>query len=169
MLKVTKEKVPTGFFLPFLYTIYSEITRYSTFYIIQSLSIRRNHVLAINHFPYIQSNQIFLTFIYAIHFLTYIYGKVSIHMTVASPLARATATTLTRVAAPPRHDALQHGEHEQQQQEMSRYAWSGKPIQDQTIKLEYISTKKMLADLLTKGLPPEFVKHVAVMGLRKNP
>jgi hypothetical protein len=29
-----------------------------------------------------------------------------------------------------------------------------KKIQDQTISLEYISTKKMVADLLTKGLPP---------------
>ena len=42
-------------------------------------------------------------------------------------------------------------------------------VQDQTICLEYISTKKMLADLLTKGLPPNvFREHLAVMGLREG-
>jgi hypothetical protein len=42
-------------------------------------------------------------------------------------------------------------------------------IQDQTISLEHISTKKMLVDPLTKGLPPNvFSEHVADMGLRKS-
>ncbi|KAK1603145.1 hypothetical protein QYE76_007880 [Lolium multiflorum] len=39
-------------------------------------------------------------------------------------------------------------------------------IQDQTIDIKYISTKFMLADPLTKGLPPSvFREHVAGMGL----
>jgi hypothetical protein len=39
-------------------------------------------------------------------------------------------------------------------------------IQDQTIKVEHISTKLMLADLLTKRLPPNlFNEHIAGMGL----
>ena len=39
-------------------------------------------------------------------------------------------------------------------------------IQDQTINIKYISTKLMLADPLTKGLPPSvFVGHVTGMGL----
>ncbi len=39
-------------------------------------------------------------------------------------------------------------------------------IQDQTIKIEHISTKSMLADPLTKGLPPNLFKdHVAGMGI----
>jgi hypothetical protein len=43
-------------------------------------------------------------------------------------------------------------------------------IQDQTISLEHINTKKMLADLLTKGLPPNvFSEHVADMGLKGEP
>jgi hypothetical protein len=42
-------------------------------------------------------------------------------------------------------------------------------IQDQTISLEHISTKKMIADPLTKGLPPSvFREHLADMDLRKN-
>jgi hypothetical protein len=42
-------------------------------------------------------------------------------------------------------------------------------IQDQTISLEHISTKKMIADLLTKGLSPSvFREHLAVMGLRES-
>jgi hypothetical protein len=42
-------------------------------------------------------------------------------------------------------------------------------IEDQTISLEHISTKKMLADLFTKGLPPNvFSEHMAGMGLREN-
>ncbi len=37
-------------------------------------------------------------------------------------------------------------------------------IQDQTIKIEHISTKSMLADPLTKGLPPDLIKdHIAGM------
>ena len=42
-------------------------------------------------------------------------------------------------------------------------------IQDHTISLEYISTRRMLADLLTKGLPPNvFREHLADMGLREG-
>jgi hypothetical protein len=42
-------------------------------------------------------------------------------------------------------------------------------MQDQTISLEYISTKKMIADPLTKGLPPSvFREHLADMGLRES-
>jgi hypothetical protein len=42
-------------------------------------------------------------------------------------------------------------------------------IQDQTISLEHISTKKMITDPLTKGLPTSvFREHLADMGLRKN-
>jgi hypothetical protein len=41
-------------------------------------------------------------------------------------------------------------------------------IQDQTISLEHICTKKMIADPLTKGLPPSvFREHLADMGLRE--
>ena len=43
-------------------------------------------------------------------------------------------------------------------------------IQDQTIRLEYISAKKILADPLTKGLPPNvFKEHVVGMGLVEKP
>jgi hypothetical protein len=42
-------------------------------------------------------------------------------------------------------------------------------IQDQTISLKHISTKKMIADLLTKVLPPSvFREHLADMGLRES-
>jgi hypothetical protein len=42
-------------------------------------------------------------------------------------------------------------------------------IQDQTISLEHISTKKMIADPLTKGLPSSvFREHLADMGLRES-
>jgi hypothetical protein len=42
-------------------------------------------------------------------------------------------------------------------------------IQDQTISLEYISTKKMLMDPLTKGSPPNvFSEHIADIGLRES-
>ena len=42
-------------------------------------------------------------------------------------------------------------------------------VQDHTIDLEHISTKQMLADPLTKGLPPNvFSEHVAGMGLRES-
>jgi hypothetical protein len=42
-------------------------------------------------------------------------------------------------------------------------------IQDQTISLEHIITKKMIEDPLTKGLPPSvFRKHLADMGLRES-
>jgi hypothetical protein len=42
-------------------------------------------------------------------------------------------------------------------------------IQDQTISLEHINIKKMIADPLTKGLPPSvFRKHLADMGLRES-
>ena len=39
-------------------------------------------------------------------------------------------------------------------------------VQDQTIKIEHISTTQMLADPLTKGLPPSlFKEHASGMGL----
>jgi hypothetical protein len=42
-------------------------------------------------------------------------------------------------------------------------------VRDQIISLEYISTVKMLADPLMKGLPPSvFKEHVAGMGLRDS-
>ena len=42
-------------------------------------------------------------------------------------------------------------------------------IQDHTISLEYLSTKRMLAGPLTKGLPPNvFTEHLAGMGLRES-
>jgi hypothetical protein len=42
-------------------------------------------------------------------------------------------------------------------------------IQYQTISLEHISTKKMITDPLTKGLPPSmFSEHLAGMGLRES-
>ena len=42
-------------------------------------------------------------------------------------------------------------------------------VRDQLISLEHISTEKILADPLTKGLPPNvFREHVASMGLRES-
>ena len=42
-------------------------------------------------------------------------------------------------------------------------------VQDQTISLEHIRTKDMLADPLTKGLPPNvFKEHIASMGLMES-
>jgi hypothetical protein len=42
-------------------------------------------------------------------------------------------------------------------------------VQDRTINLEHISTKKMPVDPLTKGLPPHiFEVHVASMGLMES-
>jgi hypothetical protein len=42
-------------------------------------------------------------------------------------------------------------------------------IQDQTISFEHISTKKMITDPLTNGLPPNvFREHLAGMGLRES-
>ena len=42
-------------------------------------------------------------------------------------------------------------------------------VRDHSISLEHISTKKMLADPLTKGLPPNvFREHLAGMGLRES-
>jgi hypothetical protein len=42
-------------------------------------------------------------------------------------------------------------------------------VQDQTISLEHINTKKMIVDPLTKGLPPSvFREHLAGMGLRES-
>ena len=41
-------------------------------------------------------------------------------------------------------------------------------VRDHVISFEHISTKKMLADPLIKGLPPNvFREHVASMGLKK--
>ena len=42
-------------------------------------------------------------------------------------------------------------------------------VQDHSIILEHVSTKTMLADPLTKGLPSNmFREHLASMGLRKS-
>ena len=42
-------------------------------------------------------------------------------------------------------------------------------VQDQMICLEYVRTRKMLADPLTKGLPPNvFREYLAGMSLRKS-
>jgi hypothetical protein len=42
-------------------------------------------------------------------------------------------------------------------------------VQDQTVEIEHISTKQMLADPLMKGLPPNiFCDHVAGMGLLES-
>jgi hypothetical protein len=42
-------------------------------------------------------------------------------------------------------------------------------IPDKTISLEHIETKDMVADLLTKGSPPNvFKEHLAGMGLRES-
>jgi hypothetical protein len=42
-------------------------------------------------------------------------------------------------------------------------------VQDHTINLEHISTKKMLVDPLPKGLPPNiFQGHVAGTGLLES-
>jgi hypothetical protein len=42
-------------------------------------------------------------------------------------------------------------------------------IRDKTISLEHIGTKDMVADPLTKGLPPNvFQKHLAGMGLMES-
>ena len=51
--------------------------------------------------------------------------------------------------------------------EIKYYAVKDK-VQDQTISLEHIRTNDMLADPLTKGLPPSmFKEHLAGMGLRE--
>ena len=42
-------------------------------------------------------------------------------------------------------------------------------VRDHVISFEHISTEKMLADPLTKGLPPNvFREHISGMGLRKS-
>ena len=42
-------------------------------------------------------------------------------------------------------------------------------VRDHIINLEHIRTEKMIADPLTKGLPPSvFREHLASMGLRKS-
>ena len=48
------------------------------------------------------------------------------------------------------------------------YVVKGK-VRDHSISLEHISTKKMLADPLTKGLPPNmFREHLTGIGLRES-
>ena len=50
-----------------------------------------------------------------------------------------------------------------------RYYVVKEKVQDHIISLEHIKTDNMLADPLTKRLPPNvFRKHVASMGLREN-
>ena len=43
-------------------------------------------------------------------------------------------------------------------------------VRDQVISLEHIRTERMLADPLTKGLPPNmFREHVASMSFKEKP
>jgi hypothetical protein len=50
-----------------------------------------------------------------------------------------------------------------------RFYVAKEKIQDQTISLEHISTKKMITDPITNGLPSSvFREHLADMGLREN-
>jgi hypothetical protein len=50
-----------------------------------------------------------------------------------------------------------------------RYLVVREIVQDRIINLEHIGTKEMLADPLTKGLPPHiFEEHVADMGLMES-
>jgi hypothetical protein len=42
-------------------------------------------------------------------------------------------------------------------------------VQDQTIEIEHIESEQMLADPLTKGLPPKVLReHLAGMGLMER-
>ena len=42
-------------------------------------------------------------------------------------------------------------------------------VRDHSISLEHVSTKKMLVDLFTKGLPPNVSReHLASMGLQES-
>ena len=51
----------------------------------------------------------------------------------------------------------------------SKYLVVKDRIQDQTINVKHIRTTHMLADPLTKGLPPSvFREHVAGMGLMES-
>ncbi|GJS43530.1 hypothetical protein Tco_0568573 [Tanacetum coccineum] len=48
----------------------------------------------------------------------------------------------------------------------TKYLYVRDKVEDNSIVIEYISTHDMLADQLTKGLPPKlFLEHVAGMGL----
>jgi hypothetical protein len=50
-----------------------------------------------------------------------------------------------------------------------KYYVAKEKIQNHTISLEHVSTKQMLADPFTKGLPPKvFKEHIAGMGLRES-
>jgi hypothetical protein len=50
-----------------------------------------------------------------------------------------------------------------------RFYVAKEKIQDQTISLEHISTKKMITDPITNDLPSSvFREHLADMGLREN-
>jgi hypothetical protein len=50
-----------------------------------------------------------------------------------------------------------------------RYLVVRERVHDRTINLEHIDTKEMVADPLTKGLPPHiFEEHVAGMGLMES-
>lgn len=51
----------------------------------------------------------------------------------------------------------------------TKYLYVREKVEDKSIVIEYISTHDMLADPLTKGLPPKlFSEHVAGMGLCNN-
>ena len=50
-----------------------------------------------------------------------------------------------------------------------KYLTIKEEVQKQQVSIEYISTQPMIADLLTKGLPPKtFKEHVDLMGLESR-
>lgn len=51
----------------------------------------------------------------------------------------------------------------------TKYLFVRERVEENCITVEYINTSDMLADSLTKGLPPKtFIEHVARMSLRGN-
>ncbi|KAK9063217.1 hypothetical protein SSX86_017087 [Deinandra increscens subsp. villosa] len=51
----------------------------------------------------------------------------------------------------------------------TKYLFVRERVEDQSVNVEYISTHDMLADPLTKGLPPKvFTDHVLNMGFRRD-
>ncbi|KAJ0432634.1 putative RNA-directed DNA polymerase [Helianthus annuus] len=51
----------------------------------------------------------------------------------------------------------------------TKYLFVRERVEENNLCIEYISTKDMLADPMTKGLPPKvFEEHVSNMGLTKN-
>ncbi|MFS7983068.1 hypothetical protein Hanom_Chr11g00970171 [Helianthus anomalus] len=51
----------------------------------------------------------------------------------------------------------------------TKYLFVRERVEENNLCIEYISTKDMLADPMTKGLPPKvFEEHVSNMGLTKD-